>query len=365
MNASVRRRRAGGWLPMQGSPVIGTVRHLLGQRSRVLRNERGFSPPDESKGAPVPNLTQIALAAPWFTDAQATQAMSCDRPQIAKHKWTRLKMLLSVLALGCVATPPDSQARSNVKFLINYGAAIPEWVGRYDVAVLDSEVAASTVAKRHQRSIILGYLSLGEVHSGRDYMGEVKAEGLLLRPNPSWPDARFIDLRDRRWHARVIDKLVPGILSKGFDGIFLDTLDDAEFLEQQDPVRFAGMVDAAAELLRGIRRRFPGIPLMVNRGYAVLPGAAGAFDMLLGESVVTTYDAASGAYRVLPETDYRWQVTQMQEAQRRDPKLRLFSLDYWNPNDPRGIARIYAQQRTNGFIPYVGTPDLTRVVSEP
>ena len=91
----------------------------------------------------------------------------------------------------------------------------------------------------------------------------------------------------------------------------------------------------------------------------------GAFDMLLGESVFTTYDATSGAYRLLPEADYRWQVERMRDAQRRDPKLRLFTLDYWNPDDPRGIARIYAQQRTNGFIPYVGTPDLTRIVSAP
>jgi uncharacterized protein (TIGR01370 family) len=271
---------------------------------------------------------------------------------------------LAFIALALLGGGRSSQAR-DVRFLINYGSAVSERIGSYDVAVLDADAATAALARRHPGAIILGYLSLGEVHSGRDYFAEVKADGLLLRPNPSWPDARFIDLRDRRWHRLVIDRLVPAILAKGFNGIFFDTLDDAEFLERQDPARFAGMVDAAAELLREIRQRFPGIPLMVNRGYAVLPRAAGAFDMLLGESVFTTYDAKSGAYRLLPEADYRWQVDRMRDAQRRDPKLRLFSLDYWNPDDPRGTARIYAQQRTNGFIPYVGTPDLTRIVSEP
>jgi hypothetical protein len=124
------------------------------------------------------------------------------------------------------------------------------------------------------------------------------------------------------------------------------------------------MVDAAAALLREMHQRFPGIPIMVNRGYAVLPRAAGAFDMLLGESVFTTWDAASGAYRPTSESDYGWQVEQMRAAQRRDPKLKLFSLDYWDPNDPKGIARIYAQERANGFIPYVGTRDLTKIVLE-
>jgi polysaccharide biosynthesis protein PelA len=104
---------------------------------------------------------------------------------------------------------------------------------------------------------------------------------------------------------------------------------------------------------------------MVNRGYAVLSRAAGSFDMLLGESVFTTWDAGSGSYRLSSEPDYRWQTDRMRDAQRRDPKLRLFSLDYWSPDDPRGIARIYAEERANGFIPYVGTKDLTRIVLEP
>ena len=271
---------------------------------------------------------------------------------------------LAFIALALIGGVRHSQAR-DVKFLINYGSAVGERISRYDVAVLDVDAAAPAIARRHSGAVVLGYLSLGEVHSGRDYFAEVKAAGLLLRPNPSWPDARFIDLRDRRWHRLVIDRLAPAILAKGVNGLFFDTLDDAEFLEAQDPARFAGMVDAAAELLRAIRQRFPAIPLMVNRGYAVLPRAPGAFDMLLGESVFTTYDPKSGAYRLLPDADYRWQVERMRDAQRRDPKLRLFTLDYWNPDDPRGIARIYAQQRTNGFIPYVGTPDLTRIVSEP
>ena len=49
----------------------------------------------------------------------------------------------------------------------------------------------------------------------------------------------------------------------------------------------------------------------------------------------------------------------------RDPRLRLFSLDYWEPQDRDGIARLYAEQRANGFVPYVATPDLTRIVPSP
>ncbi|MFC7688858.1 hypothetical protein ACFQY5_03690 [Paeniroseomonas aquatica] len=77
-----------------------------------------------------------------------------------------------------------------------------------------------------------------------------------------------------------------------------------------------------------------------------------------------TFDAAAGTYRLMPPDGYAWQVEQMRAAQRRDRQLRLFSLDYWDPEDREGCARLYATQRANGFLPYVATFDLTRIVPE-
>ena len=62
---------------------------------------------------------------------------------------------------------------------------------------------------------------------------------------------------------------------------------------------------------------------------------------------------------------YEWQRQQLWAAGRRDPNLRLFSLDYWDPNDKENIAKIHAEERANGFIPYVATPDLTQIVLPP
>ena len=103
---------------------------------------------------------------------------------------------------------------------------------------------------------------------------------------------------------------------------------------------------------------------MINRGYAVLPRIAGEFDMLLGKSVRSTFNARSGSYGLVPDADYRWQLDRMEEAYRRDRRLQLFSLDYWDMEDVPGIARLYAEARERGFVPYVGTFDLTRIVPE-
>jgi polysaccharide biosynthesis protein PelA len=256
-------------------------------------------------------------------------------------------------------------ASHDQRFLVYYGRAGQDTIRRYDLAVLDSEIEGEIPPYRRPGGMLLGYLSLGEIHGGRGYSSELDREGLLLGPSPHWPEARIIDMRAARWRDRVVTQLVPDILARGFDGLLFDTLDNAEALERRDPTRLAGMVEGAAELVRAVRRSFPKVPIMINRGYAVLPRIAGQFDMLLGESVRATFDAGSHTYRMVPEDGFTWQVERMRMARERDRRLRLFSLDYWNPEDQDGIGRIYALQRANGFVPYVATFDLTRIVSEP
>lgn len=250
------------------------------------------------------------------------------------------------------------------RFAVYYGIEDDALLKDYQVLVLDSEISPGIV-HRYRRSLLLGYLSLGEVHAGRGYAAEMDREGLLLSENQNWRDARFVDLRHPGWKQRIIHRLVPDILDRGFKGLFLDTLDDADFLETSDPVRHAGMLDAAADIVLGIRAHFPRVPLMVNRGYALLPRIVRHIDMLLGESVRATYDAGRGRYLRMAEAEVRWQLDRMHEARRQNPALRLFSLDYWRPDDPQEIARLYAEQCAEGFSPYVATFDLNRLVPGP
>jgi polysaccharide biosynthesis protein PelA len=259
----------------------------------------------------------------------------------------------------------EKPKKSQTPFLVYYGASTDLAIGAFALAALDSDLNLAPLDRFRRDATYLGYLSLSEVHSGRPYFAELAAEGLLAEANANWPDARFIDLRHENWRRRVVKDLVPGILQKGFDGVFLDTLDSAEFLEKQDPSRYGGMVEGAADLVRAIRTAFPDILIMINRGFAVLPQIAGHFDMVLGESVRTTFDAGTGRYSFVSESDYEWQRQQLWAAGRRDPNLQLFSLDYWDPNDKENIAKIYTEERANGFIPYVATPDLTRIIPPP
>ncbi|MEQ8695550.1 MAG: endo alpha-1,4 polygalactosaminidase [Bauldia litoralis] len=254
---------------------------------------------------------------------------------------------------------------------------MPKWVVIYtDKVSLDALFPFETIvldSRYHPRlrplidrnKQLLGYISLGEVEKFRPHYKVMEQQGMLLGTNKNWPDSRFVDVRDPRWTRRVIEELVPALLHKGFNGIFLDTLDNPAQLERDDPVKYKGMTEAAVRLVKKIRQHFPRIVIMMNRGYEILPRVAKDIDIVLGESVYADYNFKTKTYQRVSKPTYELQVKWLKAAKARAPGLRIFTLDYWRADDPKGIERIYRAQRRNGFDPYVATIKLTRVIPEP
>jgi polysaccharide biosynthesis protein PelA len=235
----------------------------------------------------------------------------------------------------------------------------------YDIAVLDADHHPPLAPLVEGGKTRLAYLSLTQIGKGRAEFAQLVAAGVLFEQHPVWTDAHYLDFRRPEWSSLVLDVLVPRALDQGFDGIFLDTLDDAEYLERLDPVRYQGMRAAAVRLVRSIRRQHPRAVLMVNRGYALMPELAGSIDVLMGESVVGTFDTGTKAYRRQSPSDIEWQVNELEKARTLNPRLRIFTLDYWDPADRDGVRAIYREQRARGFAPYVSTPQLDTVIAEP
>jgi polysaccharide biosynthesis protein PelA len=234
----------------------------------------------------------------------------------------------------------------------------------FDLLVLDNEYFPPLQPLLKRGATVLGYISVGEVEHNRYYFKDVRAQGLLLGENADWKGSYYVDVRDRRWRDRV-RSVVRETLRKGFTGVFLDTVDNAEYLEAKDPVKFRGMNSAMAALILDIRKEFPGIRIAVNRGFSILSRIAPAIDYELAESVYTTYDFGTRKHSLVPQDAYRQQVELLQAARRHNPRLQILSLDYWNPADRAGISRIYEAQRANGFHPYVSTIALDTIVEEP
>ena len=235
----------------------------------------------------------------------------------------------------------------------------------YDLLVLDSDHHPPLNPLSNRNKILLGYISLGEVEKERYFFQEVKEQEILLQENPYWHDSFFIDIRGKYWPKKVLEEIIPGILSKSFDGLFLDTLDNLGELERANPVKYKGMVQAGVNLVKAIRKHYPDIKIMMNRGYELLPYLTDIIDMELGESVYADYNFKDKKYQLVDNNLYQTQVNILQKAQKQNPDLAIYTLDYWHPEDKEEIAEIYSKQRQNGFIPYVATIDLDKIIKEP
>lgn len=235
----------------------------------------------------------------------------------------------------------------------------------YEILVFDSHDHPNLKQFVGQGKTVLGYLSLGEIEEHRSYFQKAQQGGFLLDKNPNWTDSYFVDLRDKRWAKQVIEELIPGILYQKFTGLFLDTLDNAVYLEQRDPQKYQGMREAAIHLVQAIRLHYPQIKIMINRAFDLLPEVAREVDMLVGESLYTTFDFTAKTYQRVPDEESEQHLQQMRSAKETNPRLQLFSLDYWDPDDLGTIRQIYEVERSRGLIPYVSTWQLNVITPEP
>lgn len=282
---------------------------------------------------------------------------------------SRRALLRTPMAIALLASTPAARSLAQtggLKWAVYYADALPAAAfERYDLLVFDHAAHPDLAPLKDARKRVFGYLSLGEVAQSRPHFERVREMGILRDENPNWPGSRFVDVRDSRWVKMVIEDLVPMVLQRGFQGLFLDTLDNPPELERRDPRRNAGMTDAAVRLVRALKLHFPSVPLILNRGYDLLPRLATVVDYVLGESVYADYDFAAKTYGLVPDALYREQVAILKRAQEASSGLTVLTLDYWDPADAKGIARIYAEQRRNGFSPYVSVVTLDALIPEP
>ena len=245
-----------------------------------------------------------------------------------------------ILLWLCLLNMNQCLAKS-VKLLVYYSTeATAENFMPYQLLILDSGNHHNLTSLQDKGKTLLGYLSIGEINKNHQYYDKMKNSGSLLFANQNWQDSWFVDLRDPAWTGLIIETLIPDIMRNGFHGLFLDTVDDAEYLETQDPKRSLGMRNAAIAIIKTIRHNFPDIKLMLNRGFYLLPQLSTKIDMVLAESVYSNYNFQTKQYQFVKREQYEEQQKLLLNIKRSTPALQIYSLDYWNPADKKRIAEI-------------------------
>ena len=277
----------------------------------------------------------------------------------------RLLAAALVLGLGGASAPAASSIRplAGVRTWAVYYAAAPEAaadLARFDVVVLDPHAHPPLPLLKRHGSLLLTYVSLGEVNTNHPEYAAIAGEPWVLSPNPSWPDARRLDVRAPAYERWLLDRVVPGALAGPVNGLFLDTADTALDLEQADPRRFKGAARALERVLAEMKRRHPRALLMINGGLPIAERLPTVLDAVALESIWTDYDFKAKAYRVRPADEAESRALLLNRVVALG--LPVFTLEYTAAD--RGApwpAELIQRSRARGFIPYVSTIGLDQV----
>jgi uncharacterized protein (TIGR01370 family) len=206
-------------------------------------------------------------------------------------------------------------------------------------------------ALRAQGSIVLGYVNVGAVEEGRPWTAA--AQPYKLDYWEQW-DEWYADVTKPGFRTLVTNTMVPPILAKGFDGLFLDNVD----MVDTHPGQRAAMVGLVAQLSATVRGR-GGYLFAQNGEDATVDALLPHLDGWNREDVSFTYDDDSGGYAPVSPSDKQAALATLRRLKSRG--VFVSTIDYLT--DAAGNqARAAVQAACGaGAVPSIGDIGLTRV----
>lgn len=218
----------------------------------------------------------------------------------------------------------------------------------------DEYTAEEVLALKARGKIVIGYLSVGEAEDYRWFFSRVKPDW-LQGENPNWPGHFCVDANRTGWHRLLLDTVIPAILEKGFDGLYLDTVDTAS------PHNFPETEPGMVALIRGIKVTFPGKILIASNANFIVEVISSSIDALAVEDLFSYYDHEEKFYKKTSRSIRQPLIRELLSIGEKY-NLPIFTIDYAGPTDRSLLGYAYRSSSSYGFIPYVGTVELDRIL---
>ena len=211
---------------------------------------------------------------------------------------TRIAVLLIAISLPCASAGAGPLRDPRLGHVHTWAFAIGDGDLRgrlesryraYDLLVLDGQGAsrAQVRALRRAGKIVLAYLDVGTIEPGRPWYRALKR--FRLDYLPDWGEW-YADVGRGGYRRAIARRIAPRILSKGFDGLFLDNTDMIE----SHPRKSRGMRALVFSLSRLVHRR--GKLLFSQNGERTIRSTLPFYDGWNREDVSATYDFAAHRY---------------------------------------------------------------------
>lgn len=229
-----------------------------------------------------------------------------------------------------------------------YGAQAPlDELKVFDIVVVDADHGYSPTSYTSASSELYAYAALTEVHPTRPYFNQIPTAWQLGK-NSDW-NSVLVDQAQTDWPAFFADQVIGPLWAKGFRGFFIDTLDSYRLAKQFDEQQ---QQDGVVAVINQLHQRFPGIKLILNRGFEVLPRLKDKVQMVAAESLFQGWNANRKQYGAVSASDREWLQQQLTIA-RDQLGIPGLVIDYVPPTDRKKTRETAKQIQDLGFTPWV------------
>ncbi|WP_456485325.1 endo alpha-1,4 polygalactosaminidase [Hydrogenimonas sp.] len=263
------------------------------------------------------------------------------------------KLVFVLLFPLCLWSAPNGKSA-----IFYYGRDI-SWplVGAHDYIVVQPEnTDVHTHGFKTYRPKVYAYVSVGEVESGQWYYPKIDTSWKIGH-NLAWK-SDVMDLSSRAYRDFLLDEVIGRLREKGFENIFLDTLDSYRIAATESSEQKRQRLGLVS-LIKEIRHRWPDIKIMLNRGFELLPDLKGMITAVAAESLFHGIGGENLAYEPVKKRDREWLSARMRKAA--SEGIDVIDIEYLPQEKlyeqgPELLKRVSKE----GFIGYVSGKDLTR-----
>lgn len=255
---------------------------------------------------------------------------------------------LSVIAASAASPPTWGYQLQNAK-------AATVAASKYDIVVVDNDQSPAAVQtmKAGGSKKVIAYISVGEAE---DYRWYWNAKAPYVGPeNPDWKGNYLARYWDPSWQ-KIIDEYIDRIISKGFDGIYLDRVDvwDEWRHERKDAEQL--MVEWVARFSARAKAKKPGFQVILQNAASLVRHKAmmDAIDGIAREELYYGVDAPQR-----PNSKQETADGEKYLGMVRDAGKIVLVVEYLT--DPKKIADARARAAAKGFSMYIGNKELDRL----
>jgi uncharacterized protein (TIGR01370 family) len=181
--------------------------------------------------------------------------------------------------------------QKEAKVLICYAKLKPELIKGYKMLIVEPKhyLPSNIRVFKKQNEEIYAYISFGEVNTNADHYAKVAP--YTSGKNEQW-DSHYLNLESPQT-VKVLLDMVARIFASGYDGLFMDNIDN---FTQYGPQK--NQHHAVVDLIKKIKALYPTKKFMQNAGLELLPDTAPYISSVAIESVASHYNFNKQTYQL-------------------------------------------------------------------